>query len=167
MRNRGGVALGLIVLLAGMWFLAIQLVPGIKTWADTMLYWPFQIVALGGVILLIGLVTGNSGLEVFGCIVAGVGGILAYQNATGNWASWAYMWALIPGFAGVGNVLGGLFRRKWKILYDGLWTILVSVILFGAFASFFGESKELTRYWPLGLILMGLILLVRAVFRRR
>ena len=167
MRNRGGAAVGLILVLAGLWFLAIQVVPGIQLWANALLSWPYQIAALGGVLFLVGLVTGSIGLVVAGCVIGGVGGILAYQNLTGDWASWSYLWTLIPGFAGVGNALGGLFHRDWNSFYGGLWSILVSLVLFGIFGSFLGGRKDLAQYWPLGIILMGVILLVRPVFRRR
>ncbi len=35
-------------------------------------------------------------------IVGGIGGILAYQDYTGHWESWSYLWTLIPGFVGLG-----------------------------------------------------------------
>jgi hypothetical protein len=37
-----------------------------------------------------------------GSILAGIGGIFYYQNLTNDWESWAYIWALIPGFVGIG-----------------------------------------------------------------
>src|SRR5437899_207347 len=50
-----------------------------------------------------------TGALVPGGIVTVTGLILAAQNATGDWASWAYAWTLVvPGGAGLGLFLQGL-----------------------------------------------------------
>jgi hypothetical protein len=54
--------------------------------------WPLNIVAVGGLILFIGLVTGSPGMAVPAAIVAGIGGILYYQNRFEDYTSWSYMW---------------------------------------------------------------------------
>ncbi len=61
---------------------------------------------------LLGLLFWVPGMIVPAAIVAGVGGLLYWQNATGNWASWAYSWALIPGFSRVGTLLSSLLERR-------------------------------------------------------
>lgn len=76
------------------------------------------------------------------CIVGGIGGLLLWQNATGEWQSWAYAWTLIPGFVGVGTLLsgllGGTLRRDFGA---GAWRVLISLISFGIFASFLGGPQ--------------------------
>ena len=42
------------------------------------------------------LLTGQPGMLVPACIVGGIGGMLYWQNLTGDWASWSYSWSLIP-----------------------------------------------------------------------
>ena len=63
--------------------------------------WPLFVIVPGVVLLVAGLAIPREvglGLAIPGGIVTAVGLILAFQNATGAWASWAYMWALIaPG----------------------------------------------------------------------
>jgi hypothetical protein len=112
------------------------------------------------------LLVNEPGMAVPACIVAGIGGILYYQNETGDWASWAYAWALIPGFVGVGTILAGLFGGEFrKSLRDGGTLILISVILFAIFSSLLGGKSYLGVYWPVLIILLGLWLLIRPLFK--
>lgn len=67
----------------------------------------------------------------------GTGLLLYYQNASGDWASWAYAWSIYPGLVGVGillmQTLSGNFRqgmRESGILF------LISVVLFAVFGAF-------------------------------
>jgi hypothetical protein len=161
--KRSGLAIGLLLILAGAWFLAIQFVPGLRVWFS----WPMIIVGVGVFLLVLGLLLGESGLAVPACIVGGIGGLLYWQNATGNWASWSYAWALIPGFVGVGTTLYGLLSGRGSEVRGGLWLLLISAIMFAIAGSFFGALGMLGRYWPVLLILLGVIALVRGLFRGR
>src|SRR5688572_10784784 len=106
--NRSQLALGVILVLAGAWFLLNQTVPAFNNFFKRYTEWPVNLLLIGGVIFIIGLVLGSPGLSVPAAIVAGIGGIFYYQEATCNYGSWSYMWTLIPGFVGVGTVLAGL-----------------------------------------------------------
>jgi hypothetical protein len=155
---------GLILILLGVWFLAVQFVPGLQGWFS----WPWIIIGFGVVMLLIGLLSGVPDLAVPACIIGGIGGLLYWQNATGNWESWSYAWSLIPGFVGVGVILSGLFGGKVrKSLREGGNLILISLILFAIFAAFRGGPNLLGDYWPVLLILVGLWMLIRPLFRSR
>lgn len=162
--RRSSLAGGLILILLGAWFLAMQLVPGLHMWFS----WPWIIIGIGVLMLLIGLLAGVPDMAVPACIIGGIGGLLCWQNATNNWESWAYAWALIPGFVGVGIVLSGLFGgRVGPSLREGGNLILISLILFIIFGAFLGGPNLLGNYWPVLLILLGLWLLVRPLFRSR
>jgi len=101
-------------------------------------------------------------------IVTGIGCLLYWQNATGRWESWAYVWTLIPGFVGVGTILAGLLGRNLrKSLSDGGSLIFISLIMFAIFSSFLGGRGFFGNYWPALLILLGLWILVRPLFRAR
>ena len=163
-RRRSSLAGGLVLILLGAWFLVAQFVPGWQDWFE----WPLSIVGIGAVLLIIGLVTGVPGLAVPACIVGGIGGLLYWQNVTGNWESWSYAWALIPGFVGVGIVLSGLLGGGFRQgVREGSPLILISLILFAVFGSLFGALKPLGDYWPVLLIVLGLLVLVQGLFRRR
>ena len=100
------------------------------------------------------------------CIITGIGGLLYWQNSTGNWATWSYMWALIPGFVAFGLLLFGLLTRRRGAYIAGMWVLLNSLILFGIFASAFGGLDYASKLWPAGLILLGLIVLLMG-FRKK
>ena len=166
-RQRSTVGLALVLMIIGGLLLAVQLVPGWKAWFETNFEWPLTIVFIGAGLLLLGLLIGAPGMAVPACIVAGIGGILYYQNATGDWDSWAFMWALIPGFVGIGTILaallgGGELRRA---LRDGFSSIVASVVLFVVFGSLFGDLSFLGAYWPVLLILLGLVIFAQVLFR--
>lgn len=164
--QRSALAGGVILILLGLLFLLGQVAPGLWSWVGE-LTWPLIIVGVGALLLVIGLLTGVPGMAVPACIVGGIGGLLYWQNATGNWGSWSYAWALIPGFAGVGTMLMGLLEGKGRVVRDGASTLLVSLILFALFAAFFGGPSFLGTYWPVLLILLGLISLFQYFFRGR
>lgn len=167
-QRRSNMAIGIILVLLGLWFLAEQLFPQFFRWLDIDFAWPLIIVGAGLVFFIFALVTKVPGLAVPASIISGIGGLLYWQNATGNWESWAYAWALIPGFAGVGVLLQGLLgghpRQSWR---EGAGMIVTSLILFLIFGSFLGGPNLLGDYWPVLLILLGGWLLVRPWLRGR
>jgi len=118
-------------------------------------------------LLIIGLLTGVPAMAIPACIVGGIGGLLYWQNSTGNWESWTYAWTLIPGFVGVGTILSGLLGGEPRqSVRGGFWLVAISLALFAFFGSFLGGLNLLGPYWPALLILLGLLLLVRSLFRR-
>jgi len=161
--RRSSLAVGLVLVLLGACFLAVQWVPGLWAWFS----WPLVVVGVGVLLLVIGLLTGAAGLAVPACIVGGIGGLLYWQNASGNWESWAYAWTLIPAFVGVGIVLSGLLGGEGRqSVGGGGWLILISLVLFTVFGSFFGALGLVGAYWPVLLIALGLLILVWSLFRR-
>lgn len=166
-RRRSNLVAGFLLIFIGALMLTTRFVPQMRNWFEVW-SWPMYIVAAGAGLFLLGLLLGEPDMAVPACIVAGIGGILYWQNATGEWGSWAYAWTLIPGFAGLGTVISGLLgssARRRKVVNDGLQTMLVSAVMFLVFAAFFGRSL-LGEYWPVLLILLGLVLMARSLFRR-
>lgn len=165
-RRRSGLVGGVILILLGLGFLAEQL--GLWSWTGEM-SWPLIMVGIGAVMLIIGLLAGEPGMAVPACVVAGIGGILYWQNSTGRWETWAYVWTLIPGFVGIGTILTGLFEWKWETIRGGIWLVVISAILFAIFSSIFapmfGGKSYLGQWWPLLLILLGVLTLLEAVTR--
>ncbi len=159
---------GAVLILLGILFLAIQLVPGLSSWIRIEYSWPLIIIGVGVMLLLVGLVVNAPGMAVPACIVGGIGGLLYYQNITGDWESWAYAWALIPGFVGIGTILMGLLGQDTRqSLEGGTWLVLISLVLYAIFGSFLGGINVLGKYWPALLILMGLLMLIRPLFKQK
>ncbi len=167
-RRRTGLVGGTLLILLGVWFLLVQYVPEFEGLLNIEFSWPLFVIGAGVVLLILGLLTGEPGMAVPACIVGGIGVLLYYQNQTGNWASWAYAWTLIPGFAGVGAILAGLLGDKSKnSIRDGVNLILISAVMFLIFGSFLGGLDLLGPYWPVLLILLGVWFLIQPLFRRK
>ncbi|MDL1911922.1 hypothetical protein FBQ81_14730 [Chloroflexi bacterium CFX6] len=166
-QNRTNLALGLILLIVGGWLLATRQVPALQNWMEDNFTWPMWTIGAGLLVLLIGLITGAPGMAVPASIIAGIGGILYYQNATGDFASWSYMWTLIPGFVGVGSILAGLLgEHTRRNLGHGLRLMVISAVMFLIFATFFGGLDILGPYGlPIILILLGVYVLARGFIR--
>jgi len=167
-RRRSNLAAGLLLILLGVWFMAVQFVPELRAWMDIEYSWPLIIVGLGVLLLVFGLLIGVPAMAVPACIVGGIGGLLYWQNAMGNWESWAYVWTLIPGFVGVGIVLAGLLGGEIRqAVRGGSWLILISLVLFTVFGSFLGGLGWLGPYWPILLIALGVLIFARSLFQSR
>ncbi len=166
-RNRkSSLAGGLLLVLLGLLFLAVQLFPGLNFWINATVSWPLFVIGAGLLLLLLGLLLGTPGLAVPAAIVGGIGCLLYWQNATGNWESWAYAWTLIPGFVGIGIILSGLLGSTPRQSYRaGLNMIIISLVGFVIFASFLGGWNILGPYWPVLIILLGIWVLVRPRMR--
>lgn len=167
MKNRTQLALGLILILLGAWFIAQRQVPALGQWINLYMSWPLNIIAAGGLILLIGLLVGSPGMAVPAAIVSGIGGILYYQNVSKDFTSWSYLWTLIPGFIGVGEILAGLLSGSWSRSRGGMNLIVTSVVMFIIFAAIFGHLNILGAYGPaILLILVGVWVLARGLINR-
>ena len=90
-----------------------------------------------------------------------------YQNLTGDWDSWSYMWTLIPGFVGVGIILRGLLGEETRqSLRRGLNLMVTSAVLFLVFSALLGGWGLLGNYGPaILLILLGLWVIGSGLYR--
>ncbi len=162
-QKRSSLGLGVVLIVLGAIFLLNQFIPGF----GLVLSWPWIVIGVGAALLVVGLLVGAPDMAVPAFIVAGIGGILYYQNQTGDWTSWSYAWALIPVFVGLGILAAAILGGRGRNAYgEGLRTMLVGLVLFIVFGSFFGAFTWLGAYWPLLLVGAGLILLVQGFFRR-
>ena len=89
MRTRSSLATALVLIGIGAWFLSVQLFPQVKAFAYGSETWPLPIIGIGVLLASLALITWTLGLFIPACIVAGIGGLLYWQNLTGNWESWA------------------------------------------------------------------------------
>jgi peptidoglycan/LPS O-acetylase OafA/YrhL len=165
-QNRSNLFLGILLIAIGAWLVATRQIPSLAQFTENMTGATWTIGA-GLLILLIGLITNAPGMAVPASIVAGVGGILFYQDRVNDYSSWAYMWTLIPGFVGVGTILAGVLGENTRRnLAGGLRLIVISAVLFLAFATFLGNIKILGEYGAaILLILVGVFVLARGILR--
>ncbi len=166
--QRSNLVAGVLIILIGAAFLAAQIFPDSFAFINLKENWPLLVIGVGVFLLLMGLLTSTPALAIPALNVGGIGGILYWQNATGNWESWAYIWTLIPGFVGLGVIISGLLAgQARKALHDGSRAILVSLIMFAIFGSFLGGGQFSGMLWPILLIGAGLMILFGSLFRPR
>lgn len=166
-QGRSQLALGLILILVGAWFFAKQTIPSVAEFTDQYFQWPFTLVWIGALIFVIGLLTGNPGMAVPAMIVAGIGGIFYYIDTYGSYSDWSFLWALIPGFVGVGSILAGVLGdNPRQNISRGFNLLLFSAVAFLVCAAIFSELAILGEYGPaIGLIGLGLWFLGRSIWK--
>jgi len=166
-RNRSTLFLGILLILIGIWLVVSRQVPDFQQWMNINFSWPVWTIGAGILIFIIGLLVGAPGMAIPASIVTGIGCILYYQNANDDYASWSYMWTLIPGFVGVGIILAGLLGENTRQnLSSGLNLIIISVVLFLIFGTLLGGLAILGPYGPaILLIALGVYILVRGFLR--
>jgi hypothetical protein len=167
------MALGIVLVVVGLFALGI-VVFGIDL---TQYGWPLFVIIPGLTLLVVGFLGGGVGASVPGGIVTMLGLVLAYQSSSGDWASWAFAWALVaPGGVGLGLYLQALRDRDPVMLKRGRTLIFIAAIIFMigfvVFESILGISGQ--DYGIFGkaalpglLIVIGIILLVRSIQRTR
>jgi len=169
------IGLGVLLIVMGTLFFVDQAVgfdPG-------RFGWPFFVIipglALSGAGLAIG---GPSGERItpLGAAVTTVGVILLYQNTADHFESWAYAWALVfPTSTGLGQMIYGSLKGRKEMVTTGGRSTLIGAALFVVGASFFelvvgisGFGFGFDRFgWPLGLVIVGTLLLVGGFLYRR
>jgi len=107
-KRRTSIVGGALLILVGGLLFAGQVFPDYMPDFWEIISWPWFIIGIGLFLFALGAAIGEPGLAVPATIVGGIGGILAYQWFTGNFESWSYLWALIPGFVGLGIMLMSL-----------------------------------------------------------
>jgi len=166
--NRSNFVAGLILVIVGGILLAGRLLPAWFTWLSWESNWPMIVIGVGLLFLVLGALTQTPPLAVPAFIVGGIGGILYWQNLTGNWESWSYVWALIPGFVGVGIIVSGLMAGTLRdSLREGLRTIVVSLVMFAIFASFLGARDFGGLLLPGLIVAAGVVILLDSILRRK
>jgi hypothetical protein len=162
-RKRTSIVGGALLILVGALLFAAQVVPEFMPDFWELISWPWILIGIGLFLFALGAAVGEPGMAVPATIVGGIGGILAYQWYTGNWESWSFLWALIPGFVGLGIILMSLMGGEASVK-DGATLMFISLIMLAIFGSFFGAIGIAGKYWPALLILLGVVLLIRTIF---
>src|SRR6202171_434352 len=175
-RPRGGgssAALGIVLVVVGLFALGVVLF-GVDL---TQYGWPLFVIIPGLTLLGVGFLGGGAGASVPGGIVTMLGLVLAYQSSSGDWASWAFAWALIaPGGVGLGLYLQALrdrdpvgLRRGRTLMFVALLIFMIGFVLFESILGISGQDYGVfgKAALPALLIVIGLILLVRSIQRSR
>jgi hypothetical protein len=162
-RQLASTAGGLLVILLGILILVDRILPV----HIGLFSWPLIVLGVGAAFFLGGFGTRALGLVIPGTIIAGIGGILLWQNSTGRWFSWAYVWTLIPGFVGLGLLvfswLDPAARAMPGVRLAVRWLLAISAFLFLVFTTFLGPFRWFWALLGLGLIAAGGVLVTRGL----
>ncbi len=164
--QRSGLTVAIILILAGVFFLLLNVVPQLQvliSWpilflvmAASFYVWPF---------LFPSARRGLAGSIIPGTILLVLGLIFWYCDITGRWGDWSFLWTLIPGSVGLGMALADWVGRwSGETATVGMWMLMISLLVFAVFATFFG-SELLQIIGPALVILGGVALLVRSFIR--
>ncbi|MDA1329895.1 MAG: hypothetical protein DWG76_02970 [Chloroflexi bacterium] len=165
-QRRSNLVVGLLLVIIGGLFLASRFFPQLGQFFTLDFDWPLYVIGVGLIFFVLSALAGAPGLAIPGSIIAGIGSILYYQNTSGDFASWAYAWTLIPGFVGIGTIFTNLFEGNFLPgLREGLRLIGLSLLMFAIFGAFLGGPALLGDYWPVLLILAGVWMVVRGLLR--
>ncbi len=172
-RGGAGVAVGVVLVVVGAFYLFVQLFA-----IDLSSYgWPLFVIIPGLTLLIVGFVSLGTGAAIPGGILTMVGIVLAVQNSTGSWASWAYAWALVaPGGVGVGLFLQGLRERETGLIKQGRNLMFIAAMIFLVGFVFFESVLDISGMndqpvvkaaLPALFIVIGVILLGRSIRNSR
>jgi hypothetical protein len=172
--GRGGIVIGIVLIGLGALFLLDRFVDINLASAG----WPLFIIVPGILVYTWGLTTSGregAGLAVGGGITTVVGLILAVQNATGLWATWAYAWTLVgPGGTGLGLLGWGLTHHDDGLIRNGFRSIGTALALFVVFGLFFegliglsGPPFLSSDFGPVILIGVGVVVVAFGLVRGR
>jgi hypothetical protein len=94
--------------------------------------WPFFILVPGVLLLAIAFRRDNVnvGAAIPGALLTTLGLIFLYQQSTGHWESWAYIWALMPLSVGGALYLAGVRNDDPEATTNGLQMMRVFGIIF-------------------------------------
>jgi hypothetical protein len=165
--NNANIFLAIILIGAGILFL-LRPVFNIDIGHFT---WPFFVIVPGVALFVLALSVGDPGgepLAIVGTVITVVGLILLFQNTTNQWATWAYVWALVaPTSIGLGLILYGSIKGHPTSVTNGARLFKVGLAIFLVGAVFFELVIGISGFglgnmgWPILLIALGVLLLFR------
>jgi hypothetical protein len=172
-RNGAGIALGVVLVVVGLFYLLVQVAE-----IDLSSFgWPLFVIIPGVTLLIVGFVSLGTGAAIPGGILTMVGLVLAYQNSTGHWTSWAYAWALVaPGGVGLGLFLQGLRERNGNLIRQGRSLMFIAALIFMVGFVFFesilnisgiNDQPVVKAALPALFIVIGILLLARSISNSR
>jgi len=173
--DRGALLLGLGLLCMGAILLAGELI-GFR-FGDFL--WPFIFIIPGFLVFIASLSTKSSsgeGLAILGGILTTLGLMFLVQSVFDVWASWAYAWALLaPTSIGFSQIIYGsskgqdsIVKTGRRLVNIGLTIFVIGFIFFELVLNISGISLPFgLPTIPVALILIGLFILIRAIFSKR
>ncbi|HOQ97334.1 MAG TPA: hypothetical protein PLJ35_00770 [Anaerolineae bacterium] len=169
MPSRGTLYLALLLILAGLFFMAANVANAFLRLGWGQL-WPGLLV-LGTLVFYLPIAIwrehrGLAGLAVPGTIMLVNALILFYNALTHDWDAWCYLWTLEPLAVGLGLYAAWLTGLRYRgLAWGGHVLVLIGALLFAVFGLVFGNVLARVVA-PFVLIGLGALLLVRSLIWR-
>ncbi|MBI9047655.1 MAG: hypothetical protein JEZ06_24430 [Anaerolineaceae bacterium] len=130
--------------------------------------WAWILMGMGLIFFSVSVFGRAGGFAIPGSILAIIGMLLFWQNLTGRWATWNYLWPLVILSVGLGLYLMGVLGAKSHKAprQVGIEMMVWSVIFLIIFAVFFMEGGLYITYWPIILIGSGMYMIVRTFVKQ-
>jgi len=167
MENRGTVYVGILLIAAGFLFLVAEMT---GRWIGWGAIWPFLVLLVGAAFWLPIFIWWDrheelAGLAIPGTIVAVNGLILLFQNITGLWETWSYLWTMEPVAVALGLLaLYILGKRDRGLLVAASIVGGIGLTFFLIFATAFSPFFRILG--PVVVILAGLLAILGGTGRR-
>ncbi|HEX8025226.1 MAG TPA: hypothetical protein VF484_03385 [Candidatus Limnocylindrales bacterium] len=171
-RTAPSVVVGLFLIAAGIVVLALREAGVDLAGFGGAESWPIFVIVPGALLLAAAAVPTpprGIGFAIAGSIVTVVGLLLWYQAHSGDWESWAYLWALIPLAVGLALLGYGSLTHNPKMVTAGLWVggcaALALVIGSWAFQGVVGEQGGIwsSTWWAVLVIGAGALIVLRGL----
>ncbi|MCX6053578.1 MAG: hypothetical protein NTZ74_01435 [Chloroflexi bacterium] len=165
--NRGTLVTGILLVVLGIFFAALNLIPGLNA-SKT---WPLILITLAAGFILPAFIwpqsrKGLASLFIPASILLVLGVIFLFNTLTGIWNIWAIAWMLIPASVGLG-LLSSARVGKWNkgIRTVGVWILIISLTTFSFFTALF--TNPVVKYIGAAiLVLTGVFFLIRSLTKK-
>lgn len=125
--------------------------------------WPLSMVGVGGIFLLAAMLYRLGALAIPGTLIGGLGMLLFGQNLTGWWASWLYVWPLVPGLVGLGLVTASMLGMPGRRVRRAGTVWFVQALLMVGLMWFLRMLVPFWFSWALILVGLGAMFIIAAV----
>ena len=169
-QRRGAIIPALFLIAFGGYWLAQNLgaqLPGVGD------LWPGILMFFGLASLIRFLAEGrrDEGLVFSGVVMLLLGAFFfTFTLGRAEWASLRHDWPVFVLIGGVGFLAQWLARpRQWGLLVPAALALAVGGIFWGVNHDYLNQNTTalLLKWWPVGLIGLGLVMLARGIFRSR
>lgn len=167
-RIRGLSLVGGILIILGITFLLLNVIPGFNLRQT----WPLIFMIIAGafaapLILWPAAKTTLAVLLIPGAVFLSLGLIFSYASATNDWSAWAFAWTLIPAGAGLGLWSAARIGRWGEgAVLAGFWMFIGNLGLF-VLIGLLISAPLIRSIAPIMLILVGILILLRSLLRPR
>lgn len=130
-----------------------------RFWSIWSLAWPFEILAVALGFLLAAIFMRQPWL-LLPAFLTGINGlVLLFCNVTGWWSAWSFLWSVEPLALGLAFLVIGLLRHSSRLVVPGVLLSGFAVLAAGGLGVLYLMGDWVWRFWPLALVLSGLLLL--------